>query len=119
MALQVIRHAEILVAKMQQLIRSEQDTNPVVSDSIQAEFEDKGKLLQLVDHLGELKFREFHYVHTLLYHASEEHSLKISQPLVYGIHVRDVYNYLVLTLLWLLQLQLEYRLYTAATKCFF
>lgn len=58
--LQVVSRAEILVAKVQQLTRSEQDTNPVVSDSIQAEFEDKGKVLQLVDHLGELKFREFH-----------------------------------------------------------
>lgn len=65
-ALQVACHAEILVAKVQQLVRSEQDTNPVVSDSIQAEFEDKGKLLQLVDHLGELKFREFHSLVLLL-----------------------------------------------------
>lgn len=55
---QVVCHAETLVAKVQQHIRLEQDTNPVVSDGIQADFEDKGKLLQLVDLLGVLKFRE-------------------------------------------------------------
>ena len=47
---------------MQQHIRSEQDTNPMVSESIQAEFQDKGKLLQLAEQLGELKFREYYNV---------------------------------------------------------
>ena len=56
--LQVISRAESLVARVQQHIRSEQDTNPIVSDSIQAEFKDKGELLQLTSQLGELKFRE-------------------------------------------------------------
>ena len=50
--------AESLVAQVQQHIHSEQDTNPVVSDSIQAQFDDKGKLLQLAEQLGDLKFRE-------------------------------------------------------------
>lgn len=96
MALQVVCHAEILVAKVQQLIRSEQDTNPVVSDSIQAEFEDKGKLLQLVDHLGELKFREFHSIHCSIMQLRSL-PLILKKPLslwyMVVIHVRDMYNY--------------------------
>ena len=46
------------MAQVQQYIRSEQDTNPVVSDSIQTQFQDKGELLQLTERLGELKFRK-------------------------------------------------------------
>ena len=56
--LQVVSRAATLVAQVQQHIRSEQDTNPVVSDGIQAEFGDKGELLQLAERLGELKLRE-------------------------------------------------------------
>lgn len=46
------------MAQVQQYIRSEQDTNPVVSDSIQTQFQDKAELLQLTERLGELKFRK-------------------------------------------------------------
>ena len=56
---QVVSRAESLVSQVQLHIHSEQDTNPVVTDSIQAEFDDKGKILQIVEQLGNLKFREF------------------------------------------------------------
>ena len=56
--MQVVSRGEMLVAQVQQYITSEQDTNPVVSDSIQAKFDDKGELLQLAGKLGELKFRK-------------------------------------------------------------
>ena len=56
---QVVRQAEMLVAQVQQYVRSDQDTNPVVSDAIQAHFEAKGELLQLAEQLGELKLREY------------------------------------------------------------
>ena len=56
---QVVSRAESLAAQVQLHIHSEQDTNPVVTDSIQAEFDDKGKILQLVEQLGNLKSREF------------------------------------------------------------
>ena len=58
--LQVVQHADSLVAQIQQHIRLEQDTNPVVSESIQANFEAKGELLQLVEKMGELKLRKSH-----------------------------------------------------------
>ena len=53
MVLQVVSCAESLVAQVQQHIHSEQETNPVVSDSIRAQFDDKGKLLQLAEQLGD------------------------------------------------------------------
>ena len=56
---QVVGRSEGLMAQVQQYIQSEQDTNPAVSDSIQAQFDDQGELLQLAERFGELKFREF------------------------------------------------------------
>ena len=67
MGCQVVSCAERLVAQIQDHIDSEQDTNPLVSDSIQAQFEDKEKLLQLAGQLGELKFREFISLMVLVY----------------------------------------------------
>jgi hypothetical protein len=53
---QVVSLGEGLVAQVQQHVRSDQDTNPLASDSIQVQFHDKGQLLQLAEALGELKF---------------------------------------------------------------
>ena len=55
---QVVHRGETLGGQVEQYIRSEQDTNPVVSDSILAQFTEKGELLQLTERLGELKFRK-------------------------------------------------------------
>ena len=54
----MVHRGEQLAGQVQQYIRSEQDTNPLVSDSILAQFNDKGELLQLAERLGELKLRK-------------------------------------------------------------
>ena len=51
----------MLISKVQQQIRSDQDTNPVVSDSIQARFTGEEQLLNMVETLGELKLRKYAY----------------------------------------------------------
>ena len=57
--LQVVNQSELLMAQVHQYVHSDQDTNPVVSDSIRAQFENQGELLQLAEQFGELKFRGF------------------------------------------------------------